>query len=317
MRTTLAEFPFYLRRFTDPLKPIIAHSPETDLLQKISEQRGPKIFFFHGAEVRDYRRLLFNYSTEELEAKRSFLDDYNQRRLCQAARCLSDPEITKVFVSEFLRNVAEQDTRQTATNAYVIHNYIDGDFYRFTQRPDEAFKRILLIRSFQFANYANDIAVEAIRLLASRPGFQKLQFKICGFGALFESLTEPVKALPNVSVEKGYKTQEQIRELHGRHGIFLCPSRFDTQGISLGEAMASGMLCITNRVAAIPEFADNTCAALVEPNNPAAFAEAMWRFAHDSAASSSVARAAARRVRSQCGFAATIDRELKLISVRS
>ena len=52
------------------------------------------------------------------------------------------------------------------------------------------------------------------------------------------------------------------------HGVYLCPTRFDTQGVMLGEAMSSGMVTITNPVAAIPEFTDDASSLLPRPDDP-------------------------------------------------
>src|SRR5699024_4539378 len=38
------------------------------------------------------------------------------------------------------------------------------------------------------------------------------------------------------------------------HGVFLGPSRHDSQGVSLGEAMSSGLVPISNAIGGIPEF---------------------------------------------------------------
>jgi glycosyltransferase involved in cell wall biosynthesis len=40
------------------------------------------------------------------------------------------------------------------------------------------------------------------------------------------------------------------------------PSRTDTQGVSRDEAMSSGLVPVTNAVAAIPEFVDDTVECL-------------------------------------------------------
>jgi len=41
----------------------------------------------------------------------------------------------------------------------------------------------------------------------------------------------------------------------------------DTQGVSRDEAMASGLVPLTSRVAAVPEFTNEHCAFLAEPDD--------------------------------------------------
>src|SRR5690606_14305978 len=40
-------------------------------------------------------------------------------------------------------------------------------------------------------------------------------------------------------------------------GVFLVPTRMDAQGVSMCEAMASGLLIVSSNNTAIPEFVDN------------------------------------------------------------
>lgn len=287
------------------------HELQTSLEASIDHSR--LIYWFHGAEVRDYRRLAFNYTTGELAVLRDRLDRINEMRFAAARTCFANPKISKVFVSKFLRDIAERDCGARAVNAHIIPNFIDGDTYRPENKSPEDAKRILLVRFFGSRNYGNDIAIQAIRLLRDRPGFDDLHFTIRGFGRYFEPLAQRLAGLPNVDLVEQYSTIEDMAALHRTHGVFLCPSRHDTQGVTMGEAMASGLACITNRVAAIPEFIDDQSGVLVPPDDPKAFADAIWQLTSQPERVLDLSTAAAKRVRSQCGREQTIDREINLI----
>ena len=316
LRIKPEHLPLYLDQLKHQTGTFLTHSPAPQTLELMASEVEAErcIHWFHGFEVRDYRRLYFNHTTAELETIRAQLDIVNQDRMAAARECFADTRATKVFVSNFIRSVAERDTGQDAKNAHVIPNFIDGDYFVFRQKTSEQAARMLLIRSFARRNYANDIAIDAISSLATRPGFDDLQITIRGFGQEFEPLTTRISNLPNVDLREEYLTPAQIRALHGGHGIFLVPTRFDTQGVSMGEAMASGLASITNDTTAIPEFADSTNAVLVRPDDPQAYAEAMWEFVTNPGKLPAMSSAAAERVRRQCGFEQTIARELDLIS---
>ncbi len=306
---------FFLRFLEPSVNAFLAHSPSPETLADLAEvvPQDRQVHWFHGYEVRDYRRLYFNYTTPELARLRSRLDVVNRERLRAAATCFGDPRSSKVFVSEFLRGVAETDTGQKAANSHVIPNFVDGEFYRFAQKTSDQARRMLLIRSFASRNYANDIAIEAIALLSDRPGFDEIQFTIRGFGPEFRSLTDRLSNLRNVDVEEGLLSRDAIVELHADHGVFICPTRFDTQGVSMGEAMASGLVVVTNDTAAIPEFTDPDCSVLVRADDPAAYAEALWALYEHPDRLPEMSRNATERVRAQCGSEQTIQRELVLI----
>ena len=233
-------------------------------LSKFSPKKNI-ILWFHGFEVRDYRRLAFNYSTEELELRRPVLDSLNKARFAAVRKLDDHPRIQTVFVSDYIRGVARADCEAKLENALVIPNFIDGDFFAARVKTHDMARRILLIRSFEARNYANDIAIGAIQLLARRPEFGELQITIRGTGRYFRSLTAPLAAYANVDTAEVYLSPAEIKALHDAHGLFLVPSRHDTQGVTMCEAMASGLVCITNPVAAIPEYFDETCGYFARP----------------------------------------------------
>lgn len=293
---------------------VFIHSPSADLQSSAASVIDKKrlYFWYHGFDTRDYRRLYFNYNTEEMASLRLRLDDVNQKRLSQARLSFEEPLIKKVFVSNYLRSVAEADTGAPALNSHVIPNIIDGDRFRFLEKSEAQSRDFLLIRSFDRRNYANDIAIDAIRILSNRDCFHDMRFTIRGFGLLFGQLTESIRHFPNVDVQEGHCSPDEMAELHEAHGVFLCPSRFDTQGVTMGEAMSSGLVCITNRVSGIPEFIDDRCGILVPPDNPRAYADAISWLSKNPSAMPMLSRNAGRRVREQCGFQQTIAREIEL-----
>jgi glycosyltransferase involved in cell wall biosynthesis len=87
----------------------------------------------------------------------------------------------------------------------------------------------------------------------------------------------------------------------------------DAQGVSRDEAMCSGLVPITSRVAAVPEFVDEQCGFLAPEEDHRAIADAIRLLHADPALFLRLSEAAARRVRSQSGFEQTIQREIALI----
>lgn len=300
-------------------RPIAVHAPTPEVGRLFLGMAGshPTAFFFHGAEARDYRRLHFNFSTEEMELRRGRLDRANADRAAFMRAAASSSNAQLVFVSDYLRSVAEADFGLDLGHAHIIHNVIDGESFGYRERKPDERRRLLLVRSFQQRNYGNDIALKALELLLDEPELADLKVTIRGFGQDFAPLTQPLRDRPNVDVSEGYVDARTLRRLHDEHGVFLVPSRHDTQGVSMGEAMASGLVCVTNRVAAIPEFASESEAVLVEGESAQAYAAALRKLVEDADGFTRRSVAAARRVRQQCGFAATIDRELKLLGLKA
>lgn len=294
---------------------ILAHSPPPNvqkaLQKKVSLER--LIYWFHGFEARDYRRLYFNYTTAELATLKQRLYEITQWRIEANKICFAAPAIKKVFVSNYLKNIAERDNGAQIENGHIIPNYIDSNVFEYHEKSAKQMKRFLLIRAFSRRNYGNDIAIEAIKIASQWEGFEDLHFTIRGFGPDFAPLTESLKEFSNVVLEEQYSTPQDMAEQHREHGIFLCPSRFDTQGVTMGEAMASGLVCITNPVTGIPEYIDESCGLLAAPDDPMAYAKAIWHAKDHPDAMLKLSKAAAARSRAQCGMDQTVGREIALL----
>jgi glycosyltransferase involved in cell wall biosynthesis len=219
-----------------------------------------------------------------------------------------------VFVSEAAVELARKDWGERLGAATVVHNPIDTDLFRHQPKAPADRFHILMIRPFDSYGYGNDLAVSAILKLADRRGFNQMRFTIFGDGPLFDQTLEPIRHLENVSINRGFLTQPQIAEQHGRHGIFLVPTRIDTQGVSRDEAMASGLVPVTNRVSAVPEFVDESCAGLAGSDDAIGLAEAIWEMVEKPELFHARSTKAAERVRSRTSHHLVIPAELKLLA---
>ena len=295
--------------------PTLSHSPTPAVSHLLRDKLPGRqlAVWYHGYEVRDYRRLMCNLDSQALSYTRQQRDAINIERFEAAGPLFRDPDITKVFVSDFQRRYAEWDVGSAAVNAHIVPNHIDTSLFQGRVRTPEEATKILLVRSFAARNYANDVALRAIEILSSRRGFDQLEITVRGFGTYFDTEVHRVRDLPNVTVEKVYSGAVEMAMLHYDHGVFLCPSRFDTQGVMLGEAMSSGMVTITNPVAAIPEYTDETCSLLPRVDDPWAFAEALWHLVTHPELMPVLSRNATERVARQCGSESTIGREIEII----
>jgi glycosyltransferase involved in cell wall biosynthesis len=270
----------------------------------------------HGAEIQTWQRRAFEFDRLEshvIERRKRL----GERRLRLWRSILRDvhPNLGFVFVSNWLLREAQQDIGIAfpSDSVSVIPNFVDESVFRFQEKAAEDRKCILSIRPFSSRKYANDLTVAAILKLANKPCFKEMRFTLVGDGELFEETVAPLQHLANVVIERRFLTQQVIARYHALHGIFLVPTRMDAQGVSRDEAMASGLVPVTNNVAAIPEFVDDTCGMVVAPDDPAALAEAIQYLYAQPDVFLKLSRAAAERVKRQSGFDQTIKREMQII----
>lgn len=221
----------------------------------ISKVSCPVIIWVHGEEALGWYRRLFNFKSVKQFAGyilRNTKQLWQLRELIHHAN--HSGQVSFVFVSEWMRMITETDTRVKVKDSHIIPNPIDSSVFMYFPKNAEDRKKILLIRSFGSKKYANDLAVEAIIRLSKKNFFSELTFSIYGEGKDFANLTEELKQFPNVSLHNYFIENKMIPQAHREHGIFLCPTRQDAQGVSMCEAMSSGLVPISSLNTAIPEF---------------------------------------------------------------
>jgi glycosyltransferase involved in cell wall biosynthesis len=271
----------------------------------------------HGAEIQVWQRRAFEFnrmSPDEIERQKKLSD--KRAKLWQSLLTLPHRNLHLVFVSKWLVESASADLDLTipGEKASVIHNFIDTNIFSYTEKKSEDRLKILVVRPFNKLVYGNDLVVSAILELSRRSFFKELTFTIVGDGELFDQTVSSVKTFDNVSTEKRFLTHSELARYHKSHGIFLVPTRMDTQGVSRDEAMASGLVPITTSVGGVPEFVEDSCGIVVPPEDSLALADAVEHLYKNPELFLELSAAAARRVKSQSGFEQTIQREIALIN---
>lgn len=272
--------------------------------------------WLHGSEIPDFFRQKALFISNPA-ARRAALDAVDERvRFWDRFLDERPGRFGLVFVSHSAVELARVDwgDRLGDGDYAVIANPIDTDLFAYRAKAAVDRFAILSIRPFDSPTYGNDMTAAAIALLSERAGFERLSFTIIGDGPLFDETLDPIRGIANIVIQRRFLTQQEISEEHRRHGIFLVPTRLDTHGVSRDEAMASGLVPVTNAVSAVPEFVDDSCAALAAPDDVAGLADGLWRMVEEPELFLRRSAAAARRVRAQAGHEIVIPRELALLA---
>jgi len=221
---------------------------------------GSIFIWIHGIEVISWIRLLFDFELQNLfKFIKNILSNIYQmffmHRLFRYSNIKNN--IHFIFISNWIYKIAKIDTLSNIKNYSIIPNPIDCYLFNYNNKNPEQRKKILLIRSFDSRKYANDIAIKAIKLLIKDRIFSDLEFAIYGKGKYFNKLTYDLKFYDNIKLYNTFLFHKDIPLIHKNYGVFLCPTRYDTQGVSMCEAMSSGLVPITSNNSAIPEFVIN------------------------------------------------------------
>ncbi|WGP06725.1 glycosyltransferase family 4 protein [Bacillus subtilis] len=301
----------------------LVHFATERMIEPIREYAPDKkaIVWIHGFEAEAWHRRWFNYlespeaMSKILEMKDSYYND--QLSFNNHLYTNSEEQFHFVNVSDWFKtHIVEPDSGVKFDPKFssTIPNLIDGEFFDYRPKGQEQRTKILSIRPYASHKYANDLSVNAILQLSERPWFEDMEFSIYGHGRLFKAMTEPLSAFDNVHLYNRFLTREEIREAHSKHGIFLAPTRFDSQGVSTNEAMSSGLVPISSDVSAIPEFIHHFESGLLakqeSSNELARLIEILY---FDSELFLGLSKCAATRIRKIAGYGSTAAREIRLI----
>lgn len=306
-----------LKQRIEEVKPacIIMHSPSLVNYQ-IVKNYGldyKLILIFHGYDIRDVEHLWYNYSTDYLNNKFNSLFLQDLKRKVLTIDCFDNRKVSKVFVSEFFYDLVARDIGKKARNTHIIPNFVDGELFKYRKKNKSHRLKIFSIRSFDKYNYGSDMIVDTILFLSEKPFFNELEFHLQGFGELFVEKTKKLQKFDNVKLVEGVITRKAIADLHKLHGIALIPTRFDTQGVTLGEAMSSGLVPVTNRCSAIPEFIPEGCGILANENDYIGLARGIEELYNNPELFLSMSKASSTFIENKCGSFNTIEREISLI----
>jgi glycosyltransferase involved in cell wall biosynthesis/spore maturation protein CgeB len=271
--------------------------------------------WIHGAEIQHWKRREYDFSRmsdSEITLKKKRTDAY--LTLWKEVFADESDKVHMVFVSNTLLKEASADVGMAprTESLSVIHNYVNGSAFPYRPKKIQHRMKILSIRPFSGLKYANDLSAAAIIELSKRHCFKHLEFCIVGDGPDFETETAKIRGFPNVTLRREFLSHIEIAALHADYGIFLNPTRWDSQGVSRDEAMASGLVPVTSNSSSIPEFVDATCAFMAPDGDHVGLADAIEILYDNPERFLRMSEAAARRVRAQSGFEQTIDKELAL-----
>ncbi|WP_260857125.1 glycosyltransferase family 4 protein [Micrococcus luteus] len=297
---------------------VAAHFLVRSLWEPIQDAlAGHRFFaFMHGFESRRWIRTMRNHRTQG-QVDDAIVDTLERQRFWREV--LDHPHGPErfVFVSRWWRRAAQEDMELVfpAQRTAIVHNVIDTDLFCFVPKDPEQRFRVLWVRSAANLNYGADLAVRALERLRDTPLWDRMQVTVIGDGKHFGLFEEAFADDANVTVERRFAVQEEIAALHREHGVFLVPTRLDSQGVSRDEAMASGLVPVTNDAGAVREFVDEDCAMIADAEDVAGLADGLRRLMEDPDLFLRMSRAAAARVRAQTSPEHTVDQEMALMGL--
>ncbi len=273
------------------------------------------ITWHHGAESLDLGRyypfLVNEMSYEQWQQIKSS----QFHKLSFIREILGDENLRNVFVSDWFLNTCSKDLDIGPKNVEIIHNGVDQAFFDCNREKEVGQPiKILVIKDFGFTKAA-DIAMEILCSLSKYKVFEKVEISIVGFGKFWSRWIRMVSSYKNVTVEKRYVSHNRLPNLFQSKDVLVNPTRHDTQGLLMCEAMAAGMLVVTNDVSAIKEFASKDDCVFSKSLHASSIASELARVLCNHDEMIRLKGKAKARMESQCSAQQTFHRELQFLGL--
>ena len=275
--------------------------------------KAKMLMWVHGAEALGWYRRLFAFNIKKPYRFFGYII-LNTIQLSFMHKLInSNYDITFVFVSEWMKNILEKDSlsKGKIKKYKIIPNVIDENIFKYKKKDSKQRLNILNIRTYQSKKYANDVMAKAIIELSKEPFFEELKFTLYGDGRLFEKTLKPLKKFKNVGINRKFLNHSEISKIHSKNGIMLIPTRQDAQGVSMCEAMMSGLVPVTSNNTAIPEYVNEDCGYLA--NNYKELAYAIKEMYYDEKIFAKKSTEANKYVTKKCSSKIVMDLELAVI----
>ena len=159
-----------------------------------------------------------------------------------------------LFPSNWMKDEMELNLNTKINNFKIIPNGIDTDLFKFHKSFEKRYK-LLTLRPLSSKKYAVDIAINVIKFLP-----ESFTLEIYGKGKyqnLYQNQINSLGLSNRIVIKNEFIDRSILNTFFSQFGVFLSPTRMDAQGVSMCEAMASGLLTVSNDNTAIPEFIEN------------------------------------------------------------
>lgn len=273
------------------------------------------VLFVHGVEALKWNERIFPGMFSSIKSVVSFgkyiVSNIHMLPVIRKFLHSTNHNIVLITVSEWMKDIAEKNWKCKGKFQWnIIPNIIDAETFKYEEKEAVMAKKLLSIRPFTTGKYANDITIDCVRKLSDTRLFEEIIVKIVGKGPHYHRLTDIISNIPNVILDNRFLNQKEIIEHHKEYGIFLCPTRQDAQGVSMCEAMSSGLVPITLYNTAIPEFLPNDKRLIC--HNSTEMMNLIVHLIEHPDEYKELSKKCSSFISEKCGYEATVKKEIAL-----
>ena len=237
------------------------------IYKAIMKNKYPFAMYVHGSEATYFKDRYFG-NRLQLKDLLSFLrkDLYHMPRLKKFLYEIAGKGGLIITPSDWMKDQIR--ITFNIDNVYTVPNGIDIDLFSF--KPIEAGTHLIALRPLGDKVYDIECTIEVLSFLP-----EKYTLDIYGKGKykenyekliLTKGLSERVKIIDN------FIDRNKMKQLFHKYNIFISTTKLDTQGITMLEAMSSGLLVASIDNSSKKEFINDMKTGILG-NNPKELAE--------------------------------------------
>lgn len=228
------------------------------LYSRILKERCPTVFFIHGVETQtiwNSRRDDIKWYSPTKIARWLYRDLFLIKKMIATLRDFNQKDFPCKFVTPskwmLQESIRLTDVKLTK-KALIIPNGIDTEHFTFDPKWERR-EHLLSIRPLIYhGKYAIDLLIEAMSKL-------NIDSSLTLYGRgpderLIRDTARSQLKLVQFILNAQFIDHSEIPSIHAKHGVYLAVTRMDAQGVSMCEAMASGLPTVSFATCAIPEF---------------------------------------------------------------
>ncbi|MBS7787519.1 glycosyltransferase family 4 protein [Flavobacterium sp. CYK-55] len=198
--------------------------------------------YLHGSEVQRYQQYGFDFDWSIKQMIKFFYKNVyvipKMRRFLIQTQ--SRPNTIIIFPSLWMKQNAEENLRMKINNYTIIPNGIDTDFFGTPKTIATNPRRLVSIRSFSSKVYN---ILDSIMVLEKLP--KDYTLTIYGEGFLIPYYLRVIKQKnleERVTIIPKFLDREAMKQVFLSYDLFISTTLFDSQGVTMLEAMSSGLL---------------------------------------------------------------------------
>jgi glycosyltransferase involved in cell wall biosynthesis len=231
----------------------------------VLKERLPTLFFIHGVESQTIwhsRREDIKWKDPKSIARWLYRDYYLLQRMIKTLASFNEESFPCRFVTPskwMLEESMRHNKLDLTQKSLVIPNGIDTEHFKFEDRWANRFDLLSMRPLVYSGKYAVDLLLESaskVKLPKSLTQYGHVNGARSNEAKIRQVASEILTDI-DYTLHANFVNYQDIPKIHKEYGLYMAVTRMDAQGVSMCEAMASGLPTVSFNTCAIPEFIEH------------------------------------------------------------